>query len=84
MLKGILGLIQHPCRLVETDVFDAQHFHRREKRFAGMSECDGRMVREPFFDQHVPVEPAHVFDGENADAAERFGVDVEDFALRDI
>ena len=46
-----------------------------------MLEGHGRVVGEALLDEDVPVEPPHLQDTDDADAAERLGIDVEDLAF---
>ena len=49
-----------------------------------MAEGDRAVVRVALLDEDVAVEPAHLRDGEDADAAEGTGLDGQDLALGDV
>ena len=49
-----------------------------------MTEGDSAVVRIALLNQHMAVETSHLRDGEDTNAAERTGLDRQDFALGDV
>ena len=82
--ERILRLIENACGLVHADVLCAEVLEHLKERLAEMSERHRPMVREPAFDEHMAVEPAHLGNGEHADGAEGVRCDGQHFALRHI
>ena len=84
LCPGILRGIRQVFRLVIGDILDAQEFEHLEQSLAVMSERNRTVVRVPFLNQYMTVEPAHLRNREHADSAKRTGLHRQDLALGDI
>ena len=82
--EGILGGIVQGLGLVVGDVGNAKVLEYLEQRLAAVGEGHGAVVGIPLLDQHMAVEPAHLGDGEDADAAEGAGGNRQNLAFRDV
>ena len=82
--EGVLGGIGQGLGLVVSDVLDAQELEDLEQVLANVSEGHSAVMGVALLHQHVTVEAAHFGDGEDADAAEGAGSNVQNLTLSDV
>ncbi len=71
LCEWVFVAIKHPFRLIKRDIRHTEIVKDGIKRLANVPKCHRAVVRIPLGDQHMAVEPAHLGDREDADAAER-------------
>ena len=80
----ILGRIRKGLRLIVSDVLDSEELEYFEECLSVVTECNSTVVRISLLDEHVTIEASHFLDGEDCDAAEGTGRNVEDLALSNV
>ena len=66
----ILCWVRQTLRLVVCYILDAKIFEYFKECFANMVECHSSVVRVALLHEHVTVEASHLWNSEDADAAE--------------
>ena len=84
LAPGVLCGVGKALGLVVGDIGDAEVLEHLEQRLAAVGESNRAVVGIPLLDQHMTVEPAHLRDREDADAAEGAGGNRQDLAFRDV
>ncbi len=84
--KWIFRRISYTLWLVITDLInsDSDVLEHLIELLSEVTECDGTVVREVLFDEHVAVEASHFRDCEDTDSTERACLNWQYLTLCDV